>query len=148
MKVPDNLFVMLLMSFQGSVPHWSKRCGEAHECERPAGGPLCGRDASFGEGVPVCWDAWRGVSGQLDPRVPNGEFFQPLMHKHCIFHCPSSIQVFLFFSVTLNLTHCFKMFILWSIGRLCVCPESVNRRNVCALGTLVFYDSLNRKLVF
>lgn len=76
-KMLDDFWWIFVL--QGPVHHWSKRCGEAHECEWPASGALCRRDPSLGEGVPVCGDPRRGVSSQLDPWVPNGEFLQPLI---------------------------------------------------------------------
>lgn len=79
LSVCGHVFVESLTSsalvFQGPVHHRSSRRGEAHECERPAGGPLRGGDPPSGQGLPVCGDARRGLSGQLDPRVSNGELF-------------------------------------------------------------------------
>lgn len=58
---------------QGPVYHRPEWRGEAYECKWPASGPLCRGNPSPREGVPVCGDPWRGVSSQLDTRVPNGE---------------------------------------------------------------------------
>lgn len=97
--------------FQRLVHHWSKWCGEAHECERPTCGPLCRRNPSSGEGVPVCGDPWRGLSSQLDPALPDSEFVQRL---------DTEVQMFLFIPVSDLLIYAFPVvFFVTCVFRMC-----------------------------
>lgn len=70
----DYIIVSFFCFLQGPVSHRPQWCGEAHECERPASGPLRGGDPSPSQGLPVCGDPRRGVSRQLEARVSNGEW--------------------------------------------------------------------------
>lgn len=60
-------------ALQRSVHHWPERGHQAPEHQRPARGAQRGRDAAPGQGLPVRGDTRRGVPGQLDSKLPNGE---------------------------------------------------------------------------
>jgi hypothetical protein len=46
-----------------------ERCAQANNCERLARGQVCRGDPAFGQGISVCGEARRGVSGQLGPQA-------------------------------------------------------------------------------
>lgn len=71
----ESIFsTMLPKILQGTVYHRPQRRGETHEHQRPACGSVRRGDPSLGEGIPVRGNPRRGVSGQLDSGVPDGQF--------------------------------------------------------------------------